>query len=363
MTSRLYDRLLSLLSVVGFLCWCFIILGPPKVPARGLDFRIFYTAAALPLEDLYKLDRQIAFQRELWKQYGRFVPSPFPRPAFYALLLKPLRLLDYTTALHLWLALLIAAFIGAALLVRKLYGAGLGIFFLLVSYYPVSVALRNGQDISFVLLLLLLGVYFFRGGREWAAALCLAVAFEKFNLVFLVPVALLLHGKKSWVWKLAACGAGLAALSLALVGVSGFRQYLGMLSGGSLDALFYDAWNLRSLVWRFGGNPVVLGVVTAACAAWFVWLSRRVEWDTAFWLAVGFSALVSWHSYSYDYAVSLPMFYLLWARHRVYLALPFLAGGLWPHLFLMQEVSWAVSLLVLAASVELAIRSRARVAA
>ena len=48
-----YDQVYTVLGVVAFVCWCLLILGLSKVPGRGLDFRIFYTAASLPLDELY----------------------------------------------------------------------------------------------------------------------------------------------------------------------------------------------------------------------------------------------------------------------------------------------------------------------
>ena len=353
-----YDQVYLALGLLAFACWCLLILGPPTVPGRGLDFRIFYTAAALPLEELYDFQNQATYQQELWKQYGSFVTSPFPRPAFYALLLTPLALLDYGTALHLWLVLIAAATVAGALMIRRLYGCGLGVFFLLISFYPISVALRSGQDSAFILLAALLSIHFHRGKREWLAAICLAFVFQKFNMAFLIPVVLLLQRKTSLLVKLAAVVGGLALVSVASTGLAGVRDYFELLTGGTLDERFWDAWNIRALVWRFGWNSPLYAVLTVAGFAWFAWLLRKLEFETAFWLSFMASLVVSWHCYCYDFTVALPFAYLAWSRHRVYLAGLALVGALWPHFYYLEDISWLVTVALILMTVELWWKSR-----
>lgn len=122
-------------------------MGQAALPYRGWDFRVFYTAASLPLDQLYSLHNQGRFQDELWKRWEVHpAPSLFGRPAFFAVLLKPLAGMEYGVALHLWLAGLTAAFAYAAGLAGRLYGTPWEVFVLLVAYYPVALSLRLGQD-------------------------------------------------------------------------------------------------------------------------------------------------------------------------------------------------------------------------
>ena len=356
-----YDQVYTVLGVVAFVCWCLVILGLSRVPGRGLDFRIFYTAASLPLDELYHFENQAAYQKELWQAWPEFdnvVTSPFPRAPFYALLLKPWAGLDYVTALHSWLVLLFLACVASALLVRKLYGAGPGILFLLISFYPFSVALLMGQDSPLVLLAFLLAIHFHRRGRDWPAAVYLAFAFQKFNMVFLLPAALLLHKRTSLFVKLTSVVAGLAALSVALIGLDGVRAYFQLLTDGSLDALFTNAWNIRALVWGLGWNQPLYVLLTLLVLAWLVVLLRRLEFETAFWLSIAGSLLVSWHSSNYEFTVALPLMYLAWSRYRVYMAAFLLVFGLWPHFHYMQRMSWLVTIALLVFTIELWWKSR-----
>jgi hypothetical protein len=125
----------------------------------------------------------------------------------------------------------------------------------LVAYYPAVLALRLGQDSAFVLAALLLSRRFHRRGRDWMAVLALTLAFEKFHLLFLIPVALWLHGKRSLVWKLGICLATVTAASALLVGRSGWSDYAALLRSDLMDTPFLEAWSLRAMLGRLAAAP------------------------------------------------------------------------------------------------------------
>ncbi len=343
-----------------FAAWCLVLLGVARLPGRGWDFRVFYTAASLPFSDLYQLHQQGLFQRQLMQPWGDWAPSLFARPPFYALLLKPLAALSFPTALHVWLLVLCAVTLACAHLLASLYGGGWRVFLALFGFYPVSLALRLGQDVPLVLAALLLALRFRRRGSMWPAAICLALAFQKFHLLFLVPVALGLHRERALLVRFGACLAALALASVALVGPSGVRQYIELMQSDLMDTWFYDAWNLRATLWRLGGDRVVLWACMAALAAWFVWIQSRLDLETAFWLSVAFGLVITWHSYPYDYLLALPLLHVLWTRHGLVSAPLLLLGSLWPHFFLREAMSWAVAPVLILLSLELWCRSRGR---
>ncbi len=204
----------------------------------------------------------------------------------------------------------------------------------------------------------MLAIHFHRRGRDWPAAACLAFAFQKFNMVFLLPAALLLHKKTPFLVRLTTVVAGLAALSVALIGLDGVRAYYRLLTDGSLDAMFRDAWNLRALVSWLGWSQPLYVVLTVLVLAWFVVLLGKLEFETAFWLSIVGSLLVSWHCFNYDYVVALPLMYLAWTRYRVYTAALLLVFGLWPHFYYMERMSWLVTTALLVFTVELWWKSR-----
>jgi hypothetical protein len=268
-----------------------------------------------------------------------------------AVFLKPFGWFDYKAAVHLWLVTISLATVGCAWLVRKLYGGDWRILLWMITYYPVSLSLSWGQDSPFVLGPLLLALLFHRRGADWAAAFYLSLAFQKFHLLLLVPVLLLLHAKRSLLMKFSLWIGFWGALNVALIGPDGVRDYISMLGAGVVDRLFVRSWNLRSLAFYFGWGKTgyVAGVVLVG--AWFIWLARRLRFEAAFWSAVGLSLLLAWHSFKYDYTLAFPLFYVLWREHQVRLAAVLLGGGLWVHAFTMERQTWMLAPLVVASTI------------
>jgi hypothetical protein len=343
---------LEVLAIAGFAAWCVLIQALLPLQDRGSDFPAFYTAARAPWDKLYDLDYFTRRQLELRKTLGdRRDLQPFPRAPFYALLLKPFGWTDYRTALHVWLALNSATMLGCAWLLRRLYGGGPQILIWMIAFYPISFALAIGQDSALVLGALLLALWFHRQGRDWPAAFFLSLAFQKFHLLLLVPLALWRHGRRGWLARFAACLGFWAALNVALVGPSGVRNYLHVLRAGVVDRLFALSWNIRSLAYHAGWElpGYLLGVLLVT--AWFVWLARRLPFENAFWCGVGLSLLLAWHSLKYDYTLAFPFFSLLWRERRVRLAGVCLLGGFWVHALAAGRHTWILAPLMVTLSV------------
>ena len=207
---------------------------------------------------------------------------------------------------------------------------------------------------------LLLAVDLHRRGRDPQAALCLALGFEKFNLLFLIPLALAAHGRKRLLAWLSLWLAALAGISFALLGPGGFRNYASLLTNPFMDTLLLQAWNLRALLGNLGlSGPVSFTVAMLGALLWFVWLIRQVDFDLAVWLAVWFGLLLSWHSYPYDYALALPLIYLLYRNRCLGAAGFLLVGGMWLHAAPGSRTAVGMTLLALAMTAEMAWRLRA----
>jgi hypothetical protein len=351
MLVTMRQRQLEILAIAGFAAWCVLIEALLKLPSRGNDFPAFYTVAQAPWSRIYDLDYFIRYQEELRRAWKPEMVQPFPRAPIYALLLRPFGLLGYSTAVHLWLGLMALGLVGCAWLLRRLYGGGWEILFCMIGFYPVSFALTMGQDSALVLGPLLLALLFHRQGRDGVAAFFLSLAFQKFHILLLVPLALLLHGKGRLLWRFAAWAGFWAVLNVALVGPAGLRSYLQVINAGIVDHFFVRSWNLRSFAFHFGwGKPgYVLGALLVA--AWFAWLARRLRFETAFWCGVSLSLLLAWHSFKYDWVLAFPFFYLLWRQYRVWLAGVCLFGGLWVHAFTLGRQTWILAPLLVGLSV------------
>jgi hypothetical protein len=344
-------RTLEILSIAAFAVWCVFIQANIPLPDRGNDFPAFYTVAQAPWAKIYDLDYFTQFQQELRRPWGPHEVQPFPRAPVYALLLQPFGLFSYRAAVHLWLALISVGMLGCAWLIQRLYGGDWTILLWMIGFYPISFGLTMGQDTAFVLGPMLLALYFHREGRDGLAAFCLSLAFQKFHLLLLVPVALLLHSKRALFWRLAGWLGFWGALNVGLIGSGGVRDYLHVVGAGVVDRLFVRSWNLRSLAFHFGWDKPGYIAGAILVGVWFVWLARRLRFETAFWAAVGLSLLLAWHSFKYDYALAFPFFYLLWREYRVRLASLFLFGGLWVHALAFERQTWIMAPLMVGLSV------------
>jgi hypothetical protein len=270
---------------------------------------------------------------------------PFLRRPSYALLLRPLGLVSYPVALNLWLALQCAAFLASAYLIRRLYGGGFGVWLMLATFSPVSDAMHNGQDSGLLLCLLLFVLVARRARKGWLAAVLLAIAFQKFSVLTLMPLVLVVQRDWPFLKKLVCCLTGLAFLDLALVGPAGIADYFKILQ--TANGFPELGWNIRSLVAHFGWPWPVFAALTLLVAAGVVPLAKRLNFEVAFWASVRLSILAGWHAYSYDLALALPFFYIFRSMGSVagVLASCLLYGGLWvSH---VVDAAWAVGAAVL----------------
>ena len=144
------------------------------------DFTIFYTAGKCIIQghgrQLYDLETQFAIQREFASEVKRREnPLPFNHPPFEGLLFAPLARLPYVAAYLVWAAFNLAP---------SLHGIFPGLPLLaMFAFFPLVMALMQGQDS--ILLLFLYGLAFLAlaAGRAFVAGLCLGLALFKFQLV------------------------------------------------------------------------------------------------------------------------------------------------------------------------------------
>jgi hypothetical protein len=325
-SSALRPILLALLTATIVLhAWMFFSLRR-EIATGYPDFTIFYTAGKVVNEgrgrQLYDLETQLALQRSFAPEVKhRENALPFNHPPFEALLFVPLAGLPYVTAYLVWAVFNIALILGFWNLLRprlpSLRNLSLALPLLaMFAFFPVMMALLQGQDS--ILLLFLYGLAFsaLATGRAFVAGLCLALALFKFQLVLPFVVVLLVRRQ----WK-AVAGFSLTAfvlllLSAAVVGWNGVKAYPGFVlrlnrspAQAGIDPR--DMPNLRGLIsgsLHLAGVPAILllitlsiGLVALVVRWWRVQPGQKFE--LGFSLSLAVTTMIGYHLFAHDLSV------------------------------------------------------------
>jgi hypothetical protein len=302
-----------------------------KSPQTGWDFPVFYIAGRLPLHLLYSRD---AFA-EFWQQHlaPLGVPhwAPYVRPSIFSFLLRPIAALPYFPALWLWLgAGLIAYFGSVALIIRKFRLPG----FLLPAYacfFPAIVGIIGGADASFLLLGFVLVLLSLEQKRDGLAAVALTACLCKFNLLFLIPVMLVLHRRYR---ALMMFGIGAVSVAIASVFLTPLGEYVtALIEAPQKTAGFYPV-GLRGFSSAIG-QPWCYPVLAAATLVLCCWLMARLPLSEAFCIALTGSLLVSPYICWYDSTLLALPIAAVFARSampaRVACVAVLIAVPLWAH--------------------------------
>jgi hypothetical protein len=248
------------------------------------DFTIFYTAGKCIVQgrgrQLYDLETQFAIQREFASEVKhRENPLPFNHPPFQALLFAPLARLPYVAAYLVWAAFNMTLILGFCKLLRPWLPSLLGFLpalplLSMFAFFPVIVALLQGQDS--ILLLFLYGLVFsaLATGRGFVAGLCLGLALFKFQLVLPFVVVLLVRRQWRAIAGFVITSFVLLLVSAAVVGWKGVMAYprfvLGLSRSGAQAGIYpRDMPNLRGLVagsLHLAGLPATLLIVALSIA-------------------------------------------------------------------------------------------------
>jgi len=192
------------------------------------DFTIFYTAGSIlrqhAASDLYNLELQQAVQARFAPRLNRSQALPYNHPPFESILFAPLTYLSYPNAYLAWAVanLMLLSWIVIAL--RKhlapMQGIPLAFWLLLaLSFFPIFVALVQGQDSLLLLLLVALGYLALRAGRPLMAGFCLGLGLFRFHLVLPVILVLVLHRKAKVLAGFAAAALLAVFISVWLIGI------------------------------------------------------------------------------------------------------------------------------------------------
>jgi hypothetical protein len=301
----------------------------PLIRGRYIDFRSFYVAGAM----IRTGHRFSLYDYAAEEQLQSALVSPKPRalplmsPAYTALPFAPLSKVPFWTAyLIFWCVNLLALTVSAALLYPFLSTIALrwklAPLVLVLSFFPVAIALMFGQITLLLLLIFCCCFVALQHGRNVVAGLVLSLAMMKFQIA--LPVGLLFLAWRQWNFFGGFLGGTicLGIISTMISGLQSFVPYLHSLYSMSQSIIADPANQLR-----FGILPVLMPNVYGllfeisggahwgatftilASAALFVWaVSRPPSLPFAILIAI----LVSYHLFLYDLALAiLPLSLLL----------------------------------------------------
>jgi Glycosyltransferase family 87 len=259
------------------------------------------------------------------EEYIVETPSgPFPpdkmHPPFEMAIYAILALAKFRIAYPLWWGCNLVLLLATLLLLRRhlphLQQQYPLLLMLVAMFFPVLVALVQGQNSIPLLFLLTLTYDLLERQREVGAGFALSMGMFKFVLVLPILLWLILERRwKSLAGFFAGCGC-LFLLAAWLVGISGIEGYARMVAGYGKAAPEKPGTesimpNLRGLFHAIGAGftpeVLLLAATLTASLALLIWVDSRqashAELSRRFSTQVLLAALVSYHLYPHDAAV------------------------------------------------------------
>lgn len=328
-TRYLADILLGVLPLllgVQFLGW--ITFFPGALRGHS-DFRQLYAAGYMVrtghASELYDYRAQETFQNTLVGNDERALP--YIRPAYQALLFLPFSLLSYRSA---YLTFLAANLILLALTFWLLRPEAknlariwrwLPIFVFLV-FYPVALALLQGQDSILLLGLLAAALVSLGHGRELVAGILIGLGLFKLQIVIPIALLFLLWNRWRFVAGFAISAALVSLVSIWVVGLAQIivyaRSLLSVGAGLAVDQFKFPLRvslmaNLRGLIFGLMGTRLsalwtqaLTIIVSAILLLWVaVSTSRKIRAADALVIAITASVIVSYYLFIHDLSVLL----------------------------------------------------------
>jgi Glycosyltransferase family 87 len=313
--------IVGMLCIHGVLFWKARFLVGQGYP----DFTIFYTAGKMLRQGLGHSLYDSNLQYEVQQTFASGVrirkgPLPYNHPPFEALIFVPLASLAYPTAYAAWTVINLAILGILPFLLRRhipLLKQFPPLLWLPVwlGFFPVLVALLQGQDVLLLLLLNALAFAALKRNADTLAGCWLGLSLFKFQLIVPLVLILICWKRTRVVRGFVVTAAVLAAISVAITGWAGALRYPGyvlhfeeFMERGGIAA---DMPNLRGLLegWSFSRGFAAVHLITIALSlcllAWAIMKGRGSmlsgrQFDLQFSLAMVAAVLASYHAFPYD---------------------------------------------------------------
>jgi hypothetical protein len=242
-------------------------------------------------------------------------PALMPtRLPFYYAALSPLARLPYSTAVRVWALLMTAC----ALLCILVHPANSRLAFAAaMSFSPVLMTLVSGQDDALLCLVIVAGLHLRQRGKLVAAGVVLALLAVKFHLFLLLPVAFLITRELAVLRGMLLGGAGLLVASFAAGGWNWPARYVELLLNPMVNPVPESMPNIHGVLWAF---PKFELAATLLVAGVVILLARKFPMDAVAITLLG-SFLISFHAYSGDTVVLLPILFAALQSRRSAIAI------------------------------------------
>lgn len=330
-----------------------LYFGAFPQPIDSLDFSYYYAAAHIGVEHGWSHIYDLGLQQQVFYQlhpaadvfdWRRYFVSPPP----VAWLVAPLTVLPLVPAFWIFAGLSAVAFAATGWLVAAGHGIGkVALFLTAACVYPVLIAIQTGQVTPLIAAATVLGWWLAMRGRDVLAGLVLVALVLKPQVAILVPVALLIAGRRRLFAAWLAGAVVLTLASVASLGGQGLEQLRADLSLEQGQAANL-AWTLAGL---FGAGPVPvgLGLVGGMIALALAYVYRRRALEMVIVAAILGTLLAAPYHNPSDFAILAPAAWLYlrttvpvwhWAWLVVGLLATYLAAGFGPGLLLVFVLGW-----------------------
>ena len=312
---------------------------PLRADILDNDLTLVFIGARIGLEQGWSHIYSLPLQHELFVQlrpHGDFNDGErFVSPPPFAWLVVPLVPLGAAAATYVWLALSLAALVGAWWLAAPGTTRWMRLWLLgALVWYPVLYGLSLAQPDLVIVFLAAAAWRLAEANRPYAAGAVLGLAVIKPQLLLLLPVVLIASGRWKIVTAWAATAVILAAISLAMIGSAGWSDYRALLNEAQ------HVTNNRYFTLAFLLGPGALsyaaqGVVVAAAAA-VAYVHRHASHARIFAIGMVATALGTTYWHLQDYTVLVLAAWLFWREspppsHRwLLLAVALAAEFAWP---------------------------------
>jgi hypothetical protein len=292
------------------------------------DFTIFYSAGKILREGLGAKLYDESTQYRVQQQFAAGVsirqgPLPYNHPPFEALLFVPFTYLSYFRGYLLWNGINLLILCSLPLLLRPhlpfLQRVPVPLcVFMALAFFPVFIALLQGQDILLLLLLFVLAYTRLNKGADFSAGCFLGLGLFRFHLVLPFVLILFLAKRRAAVLGLVSVGFALVLISMLIMGPRQALSYpayvwhVEQTMAHRMTAVPVGMPNLRglidSLLQRALSKPIRDVLVALISIAFIIFAStkwRERNFDLAFSLGMITTILVGYHAFAYDLSLLL----------------------------------------------------------